>query len=199
MSARSETAGTLVLVVGPSGAGKDTLLAIARDLVAGEDRIAFPRRIITRDGSAAEQNDTIASDDFDAAAQRGAFAFWWGAHGLKYGIPATIEDDIRRGVTVVCNVSRLIVPQLRRRYARCRVVLVDAPREIRAARIAARKRAADGQAPARLDRIAATDQPLVADLVIENVDDPRAGGRALADMLLGAAERPRAELSAPSA
>ena len=44
-----------------------------------------------------------------AGRRPGDFAFWWEAHGLKYALPAAIDDDIRAGRTVVCNVSRGIV------------------------------------------------------------------------------------------
>ena len=196
MSSPSETeAGTLVLVVGPSGAGKDTLIAIAQNLLREEAMVVFPRRIVTREGSAAEDHDSITPDDFDEAVRQGTFAFWWEAHGLKYALPSAIDDDIRRGKTVVCNVSRMIVPHLRRRYVRCKVVLVDAPREIRAARISARGRATDAAGRMRLDRIAGNEETLSPDVAIQNVGDPRDGGRALANMLLYVAASSTGELS----
>ena len=40
--------GWLVLIVGPSGAGKDTLIKIARRNLANEGRVKFPRRVVTR-------------------------------------------------------------------------------------------------------------------------------------------------------
>jgi ribose 1,5-bisphosphokinase len=174
--------GALVLVVGPSGAGKDTLIAIARDMVGAHDRVSFPRRIVTRAASEAEDHDTMTDEEFDTAVQRGGFAFWWPAHGLRYGLASAITDDIRHGTTVVCNVSRTVVSQLRARYARCTVVHVDAPRELRAARIASRNRGTDGATADRLDRHVGGG--LFADLVIMNVGDPHAGGRILAQAIL---------------
>lgn len=174
------SAGTLVLVVGPSGAGKDTLIGIARELIGTDDRVRFPRRIVTRESSAAEIHDTMTAEEFDTAARDGAFAFWWPAHGLKYALSAKIDDDLRRGVTVVVNVSRAVVAKLRQAYA-CKVVLVDAPRDVRAQRLAARGRRADGDQAARLDR---AGEAFVPDLVIMNVGDPGEGGRVLADAIL---------------
>jgi ribose 1,5-bisphosphokinase len=176
--------GTLLLVVGPSGAGKDTIIAIAQDLLAARADVVFPRRIVTRAPSAAETNGQLSSDAFDEAIRHRAFAVWWQAHGHSYGLPASIDDDIRAGATVVCNVSRAIVPELRRKYRQCAVVLVDAPRDIRAARIAARRRSSDGEVATRLDRPSLNAHALAPDLVIMNVGDARDGGRRLAEMIL---------------
>jgi ribose 1,5-bisphosphokinase len=73
-----------VVVVGPSGAGKDTLIAIARDHCRDHANIVFPRRVVTRARTAAEDHDSVSDDIFDARARSGAFAVWWEAHGLKY-------------------------------------------------------------------------------------------------------------------
>jgi ribose 1,5-bisphosphokinase len=182
MAADEIVAGSLVLVVGPSGAGKDTLITIARDMIGPHDRVSFPRRIITREPSLAEDHDTMMSEEFDDALRRGAFAFWWPAHGLRYALATAVTDDIRKGMTVVCNVSRAIASQLRETYARCKVVYIDAPRELRAERIRARNRNTDGAEESRLDQT--VDDHLTADLVIVNVGDPRAGGRTLAQAIL---------------
>jgi len=58
-------AGRLVLIVGPSGAGKDSLIDYCRERLAGSDRVVFPRRIITReDAGGTEDHVTVSEDDF---------------------------------------------------------------------------------------------------------------------------------------
>ena len=108
----------------------------------------------SRAANAAEEHDTLDEAAFERAAASGAFAFWWAAHGLKYGIPSAIDDALRAGKTVICNTSRAIVPDLRARYARLDVVLVTAPPAVLAARLAGRARASDQSLDERLKRSA---------------------------------------------
>jgi ribose 1,5-bisphosphokinase len=178
--------GPLVVVVGPSGAGKDTLIVGARARLAGDSTVVFPRRIVTRAASPAEDHHTISDRDFAAAAEQDAFAFWWEAHGLKYALPAGIDEDIRAGRIVVCNVSRGIVAALRRRYVRLGVVLVTAPAGVLTTRLAMRGRADDGDFAQRIDRMAPPDAELSPDHVIENVGDLERATASLVTEITGA-------------
>ncbi len=144
--------GRLVLVVGPSGGGKDTVIAGAKATCVGNPAIVFARRTVTRAASTAEDHDTLDDAAFDRARGEGAFAFWWQAHNLKYAVPRGVEDDIRAGRTVVCNVSRTIVAELRARYSNVSVVLVTAPPAILATRLSGRSRGSDGPLDQRLKR-----------------------------------------------
>jgi ribose 1,5-bisphosphokinase len=179
--------GALVVVVGPSGAGKDTLIALARALCADEPRIVFPRRIVTRLSSEAEDHESVTPAQFDAARGQGAYAFWWEAHGLKYALSAEIDTELRAGKTVVCNVSRAVVRQLRERYAHLTVVLVTAPKEVLVARLAARGRETGGDVAERLGRTAPAIDDVAPDITIENIGDPHEGARRLAEVLHGEA------------
>lgn len=174
--------GRLVLIVGPSGAGKDTLIDAAREALQGDPRIVFARRVVTRPPSPHEDHDSLDEDAFEAA--RAGFALAWEAHGLRYGVPAAIDDQVRSGRVVVVNASRTVVALARERYAQARIVLVDAPAEVRAARVAGRGRDSDGDIAARLERLAVrpseTGPP---DVVIVNDRSIEAGVRALLDAL----------------
>ena len=175
--------GRLVLVVGPSGAGKDTLIGGARAACRDDPSVVFPRRLVTRPASGFEDHDTMSEASFDQAVAEGKFAFWWSAHGLRYGIPAGIDDDIRAGRTVVCNVSRTIIDVVRERCAQVAVVMVTAPAEILAARLGARNRSSDGDVADRLARSTALSQNIHADFVIKNVGRPEIGVRRLLDVI----------------
>ena len=174
--------GRLILVVGPSGAGKDTLIRGARDACAGDSSVVFPRRTVTRAATEWEENDTISAEDFRHAVAAGAFALWWEAHGHSYGIPASVDDDIRADRTVVCNVSRTIIGFARNRYASVTVVQVTAPPDVLAERLANRQRPSDGNHDARLGRMA-TAQDIESDIVIRNVGRPEVGVRRMLNVI----------------
>lgn len=163
--------GRLVLVVGPSGAGKDTLIDAARSVLAAESGFVFPRRVVTRPASEAEDNVVADEAGFRAVATAGGFALSWEAHGHLYGIPASIVTDLASGRTVVVNVSRSSIDEARGRWANVRVIEVTAPAETLARRIGERGRSSDGAGPERLARrFEASDRP-VADVTIDNGGD----------------------------
>ncbi len=145
--------GWLVLVVGPSGAGKDSVIDGARRLLAGEARVRFARRCITRPADAGgEDHVALGADEFARRRAAGGFALSWHAHGLDYGLPAEILDWQAGGATVVANVSRSVLDEARRRHAPVRTVLITAAPEILAARLAARGREDAADIRARLSR-----------------------------------------------
>jgi ribose 1,5-bisphosphokinase len=161
--------GRLILVVGPSGAGKDTLIDLARTACAGDGGIVFPRRVVTRAASRFEDNEQVSAESFRQACARGDFAVHWEAHGHGYALPRVIDDELAAGRTVVANVSRTVVAELRRAYADVRVVLVTAPADILAARLAARDRSSDGEIAYRLGR---EIDAAAADVTIHNIGNP---------------------------
>jgi len=168
--------GRLVLVVGPSGAGKDTLLGLARVACADDANIVFVRRVVTRESSSAEDNEQMTLAAFRDAQARGLFAIHWEAHGHAYGLPRSIEDDIRAGRTVIANVSRTVIPALRQSYANVLVVSITAPADVLAARLAMRRRGSDGNIAERLARAVEDAEP---DATIVNVSSAEYHARQL--------------------
>jgi phosphonate metabolism protein PhnN/1,5-bisphosphokinase (PRPP-forming) len=144
--------GALVMVVGPSGAGKDALIAGARRAFKGDDRFIFVDRHVSRPAHPSEVHISVSDTVFTDATAKRKYALTWAAHGINYGITTTIDDHIRSGRAVVFNASRVIVAEARRRYARPLVVLIDCPAEIRAARILLRGREEPVELRQRLTR-----------------------------------------------
>jgi ribose 1,5-bisphosphokinase len=160
--------GKFVLVVGPSGAGKDTVLNYARAQLAARPEFIFARRVITRLADTTEDHESVTETEFSSR----RFALAWEAHGLHYGIPLEIEASLSAGNTVIANVSRSVIAQARLRYS-CAVIEITAPPEVLAARLAARNREGATNIAGRLTRAAPASQ---ADTVIINDTTPEHAG-----------------------
>lgn len=149
--------GTLVLVVGPSGAGKDSLLDAMRRRLGGSDDVVFVRRCITRPADAGgEDHVAIDADRFETLRRQGGFLLHWQAYGLLYGIPAEYGRDLDAGRTVIANVSRMVLNDARHRLAPLCVVHITASAETLAARLDGRGREDGDEVTARLRRAVAT-------------------------------------------
>ncbi|MFC4625035.1 phosphonate metabolism protein/1,5-bisphosphokinase (PRPP-forming) PhnN [Daeguia caeni] len=163
--AKSGIAGCFVAVVGPSGAGKDTILDGARLALGGDRRFHFVRRVITRPPKPdAENHDSLDEAGFLKALDAGAFALHWQAHGLYYGLPASVFDAIAAGKVVVANVSRRVLENIRQTFPRHSIVMITARPEILAERLIARGRETAEQITERLSREATFDAAKEADV-----------------------------------
>jgi phosphonate metabolism protein PhnN/1,5-bisphosphokinase (PRPP-forming) len=164
----------LVAVVGPSGAGKDTLMAGARARLAGDPQIRFARRVITRPAEAGgEDHLPMTEEEFGRLRDAGGFALCWQAHGLSYGIPAQAAAEIARGIVVVANLSRAVLRDAAARFP-LTVLEITAPPAVLAARLAARGRETAEDVARRLAR----EAPLPHGLAVQRVlnDGPVAEG-----------------------
>ena len=138
-------------VVGPSGAGKDTLI---RGALAQRPDLRLVRRVITRPTEAGSEDfEGVTPDDFARRQTQGDFTLHWEAHGLSYGIP---KAQIDGPGDVIFNGSRAALPLAVKAFPSLRVILVTAPDAILAARLAGRGRESAADIEARLKRAAFT-------------------------------------------
>jgi len=191
--ARSD-AGVLVVIVGPSGSGKDTLISWLREKLEGRPEYLFVRRTVTREADAdLEDHDTMSVAQFEAAAEAGRFAVTWTAHGLQYGLPASAHDHIRRGGVAIANGSRQALPAIRKRFSRLRVIHLTVDPDILAERLAVRGRESAGEVSARLDR-AAIDHDLGPDVCeVDNSGSVEEAGNRILRLIDGYGQRQRGE------
>lgn len=145
--------GKLILVVGPSGAGKDSVLSAAKARLRGNRNVVFPRRFVTRlSNAAAEDHVSLSEMEFAIAVADDAFALWWRAHGNFYGIGRSIEGDLAAGAAVAVNCSREVIGEAMERFGNVMVVEITAPVELLVERIVARGRESQAQALERVSR-----------------------------------------------
>lgn len=145
--------GTFIAVVGPSGVGKDSLIAYARARLSGNPEILFVRRTVTRSAAVlAEDHETMTVEEFVAAENAGRFAVTWRAHGLAYGIPKEAAGHVAFGGAAVANCSRGALGDIRRRFCNTLVISIIARPEVLATRLAARGRESLEEIEGRIKR-----------------------------------------------
>jgi len=160
--------GTLILVVGPSGVGKDSIMAGAAERFRDDPRIVFGRRMITRSADAGGENHLpVSASEFAARRDAGRLMLSWQAHGLDYSLPQELAAELSAGCSVVANVSRTVLAEARRRFAPAAVVAVSASPATLAMRLNARRRENAPDINGRLKRAGALSSDL-ADFIIDN-------------------------------
>ena len=140
--------GRLIAVVGPSGVGKDSVMA---GMIAARPEMRLVCRTITRaPGLGGEDYSAVTQDAFDAAAQQGAFCVYWTAHGLSYGIPADVLTDVQCGKDCLANFSRGALLQAAEAFPKMIVLNITASPATLAKRLAGRGRETEAEIAARL-------------------------------------------------
>lgn len=146
-------AGTLAAVVGPSGAGKDSLISLAMAHFADRPDVHFVKRIITRDKDAGSEDHTgVSAEEFEIMRLEGSFAVHWDAHGLRYGIPASVNEKLALGHLVIANGSRSALHLFSMAFQKLMVINVTARPEVLAKRLELRGRESSEDIQRRLER-----------------------------------------------
>ena len=179
--------GRLIYVMGPSGAGKDSLLDWVGARLDGAAGVRLARRTITRPAGAGGEAHVAATEaQFEAALAGGDFALHWRANGHRYGIGREIEGWLAAGETVVVNGSRECLPAARAKFPHLESVHVVASAEALRSRLARRGRERPHEADARLARNAALSGVVgPAALVLPNDGPIEVAGARLADFVAG--------------
>lgn len=170
----------LIYVIGPSGAGKDSLLNYCRHRLAGHSTVLFAHRYITRDALAGSENHiAVTSEEFAAREAAGLFALCWQSHGLDYGIGVEIDQWMAKGITVVVNGSRQYLDEARRRYPGLLPVWIAVSPAVLRERLQARARESAPEIEVRLARATLVRPPAESGIVITNDGALAQAGEAL--------------------
>lgn len=163
------TQGRLIAVVGPSGVGKDSVMA---GILEALPHMCLVRRVITRAPElGGEDYDAVSEGEFEAMAAIGAFAVHWAAHGLHYGIPFAVKEQLDKGTDCLVNFSRKALVEAAMVFPRFTVLNITAKRDTLAQRLATRGRETDEEIT---NRLAQASKPLPEGLdVIQVSNDGR--------------------------
>lgn len=176
----------LIFVIGPSGAGKDSLLNCLRqdvaDITAMSDStppppLYFAKRTITRSHDQSnEDHEVVDPSEFESLVNSDAFAMHWFANGLHYGVRHQELAPMSEGTWVMVNGSRAYLEEAKRRFPGLTVLFITAPVEVLRARLLSRGRENAEAIEARLHRL--------QDVVLEPQDLCVSNGGSLADSVI---------------
>ena len=119
---------------------------------------------------------------FRRRAQAGAFALWWNAHGLSYGIPSSVHDSLASGHDVIANLSRGKLVEAQQTFDQFLVLSISASSQVLAQRLEARGRES---AQDREKRLARAALPLPGGLPVIEIDNSGALDDAVQAALAG--------------
>lgn len=145
----------LIYVVGPSGAGKDTLLTWLKSRIRSSSLLHWARRTIDRPPSIefnAEQHESVESEVFEKLLKEGAFAMHWEANSHHYGIRFQEIAPLYQFKWVIVNGSRGYLPTVAKDYPGLTILHITADQELLRKRLIDRGRESNEMIEARLRR-----------------------------------------------
>ncbi len=164
--------GKLVLVVGNSGSGKDSIMKGVKERYPSDlISLYLTQRYITRPYSDTEDNIAVTPEDFKIMSLQGEFVLEWHIYGLDYGVPIEIDEWLKKGHPVLVNVSRSIVKKARKIYQNIVVVFIDVPFEITLKRVKERARESGVRLEERILRARQNQYIPDADFIVDNSGD----------------------------
>lgn len=154
----------LVYVMGPSGAGKDSLLGWLRAHLPEGFPLHWAQRTISRPPAASaapgtEQHESVSPASFAALRESGAFALHWQANGLGYGIRHAQLAPLATDHWVLVNGSRAYLPQALAAFPALLPVHITATAAVLHQRLLARGRETADEVQARAQRALAFALP----------------------------------------
>jgi ribose 1,5-bisphosphokinase len=151
----------LIYTIGPSGAGKDSVLNWIRLHVPQDNVVRFAQRVIDRAVQPlGEQHEPIEAADFETQRAHNAFAMHWHANGHSYGIRHEQFKSLAPTQWIFVNGSRSYLDTALALFPNMVVLHITAPQPVLAHRLAARNRESAEEIALRLSRAAPFAAPV---------------------------------------
>lgn len=161
----------LLYVMGPSGAGKDSLLAWLRARLPPALPLHWARRTINRAAEAGgEAHESVDAASFERLRDAQAFGLHWAAHELLYGVRHQELAPLQAGRWVLLNGSRAYLPEAQLQYPELTVLHITASAEVLQQRLLARGRESADTVVQRVRRAGAY-RPAAVERLIEVRND----------------------------
>ncbi|QEI06350.1 phosphonate metabolism protein/1,5-bisphosphokinase (PRPP-forming) PhnN [Pigmentiphaga aceris] len=175
----------LIYTVGPSGAGKDSLLGWLRSNLPSNAPVHLARRTVSRPSHVGgEPHESVDANEFEYLRARKAFVFDWTANDLQYGVREAELSPLQDGAWVLVNGSRAHLPQAARKFPGLTVLHITASADTLRQRLLSRGRETPEMVEARIARAAHLAWPMGAGAIeIRNDSTLDEAGEQLLDAL----------------
>ena len=134
----------IILIVGASGVGKDSLLRAVKNKIDAN----FVKRHITRAPDANEQNYFVDNETFKKLRDQGFFVSTWSAHSYQYGIA---KEEIKDGLNII-SISRGAIRDFEKQFDKVATINITLPKDVLYKRLKSRNRESEGEIQERLER-----------------------------------------------
>lgn len=143
----------LVYVVGPSGAGKDSLLGWLKERLPSHLPIHWSRRTITRaSGVGGENHESVDANEFERMLTKDDLGMHWFANGLHYGIRHSELEWLQKNHWVFVNGSRAHLPLAAQKFPGMVILHITASEAVLRERLILRGRESSDNIEARIQR-----------------------------------------------
>jgi ribose 1,5-bisphosphokinase len=166
----------LIYVMGPSGAGKDSVLGWLRKHLPAGMPVHWAQRTITRPVSGqGETHEAIDIASFLELKNQSQFALTWQANGLHYGVRHTELKALQQGDWVFVNGSRGHLHHVQQSHPGLQMVHITADSATLMQRLTARQRETPDQIRQRIERANAFAVPQAVIQILNNGTLDQAG------------------------
>ncbi len=173
------------LIIGNSGAGKDTVIdEVLRRFPPHYKKLQVPKRVITRQSSDTEKFEPVDTETFYKLRESGEFILEWESYEHFYGIRREVMDWLDAGHPVILNISRNVVQTARETFPDVRVIFIRVPLDVTADRIIERGRESYKEVLNRVVRAQEHQDYEGADFIVDNVGNIEETSQKVLDYLV---------------
>ena len=142
----------IVIVLGASGSGKTTIFHAIEERETAYIPVCYTTRDCRNGEKEGNPYHLVSKETFEQLKQSGKIVFGYECHGNHYGIPDTITEAYKKKKNVFLGVSRKLIPLIKDKYSRVKIVYLDVDYYVLKKRLEERNREQPDEIKKRLEK-----------------------------------------------